>query len=351
MYNFQDDYSEGAHPNILRKLVETNKVQQVGYGEDEYSIQAKEQLKQKLANPKAAVFFVSGGTQANLLIISSLLQIHEGVISARSGHIYANEAGAIEATGHRVVPVETVDGKLTPSHIEQVLKDYVKRPHVLAPKMVYISNATEVGTIYSKSELEQLSQCCKKKELYLFLDGARLGNALIAENSGLNLSDIAQLTDVFYLGGTKNGGLLGEAIVFNKPELAVNFDYVVKQKGAMLAKGRLLGIQFLELFKNNLYFELAAHANRLAMRVANAIIEKGYSFVNQPVSNQIFPVLPITMVDQLKEKYVFHQWEGPKEGFVTIRLVMSWATEDQTVDQLIDDIHIIHNQDKTRANH
>lgn len=344
MYNFQDDYSEGAHPNVLKRLLETNKVQQVGYGKDQYSAEAKEQLKRKINNPNAAVFFVSGGTQANILVIASLLKIHEGVISARTGHIYANEAGAIEATGHRVIAVETTDGKLKPSHIEQELKEYTNRPHVLAPKMVYISNSTEVGTIYTQSDLEELSQCCKKENLYLFLDGARLGNALTAENSGLSLSNISQLTDVFYIGGTKNGGLLGEAIVFNDPELAANFDFAVKQKGALLAKGRLLGIQFLELFKNDLYFDLAAHANRLAMKVAGAIKENGYSFVNAPITNQIFPILPKAMVEELSKKYLFHQWGNVEDEVVTIRLVMSWATEVAIVEELIKDIHLQSNR-------
>lgn len=346
MYNFQNDYSEGAHPVILKKLLETNKVQQIGYGEDQYSSEAKELLKQRIKNPDASVFFVSGGTQANILVIASLLKIHEAVISARTGHIYANEAGAIEATGHRVIAVETEDGKLKPSHIEQELSEYTKRPHVLAPKMVYISNSTEVGTIYTKSELEELSEYCKKKELYLFLDGARLGNALMAENCGLSLSDVSQLTDVFYLGGTKNGGLLGEAIVFNKPNLAPNFDYAVKQKGAMLAKGRLLGIQFLELFKNELYFDLAAHANKMAMKIAEVIKEKDYSFDSIPVTNQIFPILPKVMVDKLSEKYLFHQWGNAENKFVTIRLVTSWATENNTVEEFIQDINRLSGQVK-----
>lgn len=347
MYNFQNDYSEGAHPNILKKLSETNSVQQIGYGEDDYSVEAKEQLKRKINNLNASIFFVSGGTQANLLVIASLLRIHEAVISARTGHIYANEAGAIEANGNRVIAVDTEDGKLTPPHIEQVLKDYSKRPHVLAPKMVYISNSTELGTIYTKSELEKLSEFCKKKNLYLFLDGARLGNALTAENSDLSLSDISSLTDVFYIGGTKNGLLMGEAIVFNDPDLAPYFDYVVKQKGATLSKGRLLGVQFLELFRNDLFFDLAMHANKMAMKVANAIKEKGYSFATAAVTNQIFPVLPREMVDQLGKKYLFHQWSHDDGEYVTIRLVTSWATEERIVDEFIKDINLQSNRLKS----
>lgn len=338
MYSFQDDYSEGAHPDILNRLATTNRVQQAGYGADQYSTEAKELLKKRLDSKDAAVFFVTGGTQANLLVIASVLKVHEGVISASSGHIYANESGAIEATGHRVIPVETENGKLTPSHIESVLNNYTKRPHVLAPKMVYISNATEVGTVYTRTELEKLSEYCKKKALYLFLDGARLGNAIMSNNSNLSLSVVSKLTDVMYIGGTKNGALLGEAIVFNKSQLATNFEHVIKQRGAMLAKGRSLGIQFLELFENNLYFDLAAHANKMTMKVARAIKDKGYTFKNTPVSNQIFPILPSALVDKLNKKYVFHQWGAEEDEWITIRLVTSWATKEKTVDQLIQDI-------------
>src|SRR5690625_4285742 len=292
MYSFKNDYSEGAHPNILKKLIETNLAQQSGYGDDVYSQQAKEIIKQKTANPAASIYFVSGGTQANLLVIASLLQLHEAVISAETGHIYTHETGAIEATGHRIITVDTKDGKLEPSDIEKVLKNYALRPHVVKPKMVYVSNSTEIGTIYSKEELQQLYEYCQAKNLLLFLDGARLGHALTATDNTMTLKDIAALTDVFYLGGTKNGALLGEAIVFNNPNLAPDFDYVIKQKGAMLAKGRLLGIQFLELFQDDLYFRLAEHANKMAQMISYAIKKKGYDFLTESTTNQIFPILP-----------------------------------------------------------
>src|SRR5690606_29247959 len=199
----------------------------------------------------------------------------------------------------RVITVETNNGKLRPTDIQNALQEYSLRPHVVKPKMVYISNATEIGTIYSKAELQELSTFCKAQNLLLFMDGARLGHALTAENNDLTLTDIAQLTDVFYIGGTKNGALLGEAIVFNKPDLAPEFDYVLKQKGALLAKGRLLGIQFLELFKDNLYFDLARHANKMAMKIAHAMRDEGYSFLTPPCSNQIFPILPNKLIQKL----------------------------------------------------
>jgi threonine aldolase len=338
MYNFKNDYSEGAHPNILNKLIETNLVQHLGYGDDDYSNQAKEILKQKIDNPKASIYFVSGGTQTNLLVISTLLQAHEAVISAKTGHIYANETGAIEATGHRVITVDTADGKIKTADIQKVLQDYSLRPHVVKPKMVYVSNSTEIGTIYNKVELQQLSEFCKAKSLLLFLDGARLGHALTSEKNDLTLADIAQLTDVFYIGGTKNGALLGEAIVFNNPNLAPEFDYVLKQKGALLAKGRLLGIQFLELFKEDLYFDLAKHANTMAMKIANAVKENGYSFLTQPTTNQIFPILPKKLIEKLNQKYLFYEWVVIDENKSAVRLITSWTTDERKVDEFIADL-------------
>ncbi|RNL54220.1 threonine aldolase family protein [Pedobacter jejuensis] len=339
MNNFKNDYSVGAHPNILNKLIETNLVPQLGYGEDEYSAQAKDLLKQKINNFDATIYFVSGGTQTNLLVISTLLQVHEAVISAKTGHIFAHETGAIEATGHRVITVDSHDGKLKPSDIEKVLQAYSLRPHVVKPKMIYVSNSTEIGTIYNKEELEQLSEFCKTQSLLLFLDGARLGHALTAENNDLTLKDIAKLTDIFYIGGTKNGALLGEAIVFNKPHLAPEFDYALKQKGALLAKGRLLGIQFLELFKDDLYFDLAKHANKMAMKISAAVEEKGYSFLTQSTTNQIFPILPKTLISKLNEKYLFYEWAAIDETKSAIRLITSWATDETKVDEFINDLN------------
>ena len=338
MYNFRNDYSEGAHTNILQKLIETNLQQQQGYGEDEYSFQAKQILRKKLENHDASIYFVSGGTQSNLLVISALLKIHEAVISTNIGHIFSHETGAIEAVGHRIITVEAVNGKLKPEAIYSVLKNYNLRPHVVKPKMVYISNTTEIGSIYSKNELIELSRFCKSINLLLFMDGARLGNALMAENNDLTLSDISQLTDVFYIGGTKNGALLGEAIVFKNQSLVPDFDYVLKQKGALLAKGRLLGVQFLELFKNDLYFQLAKHANVMALKIADAVKECGYLFLNDPVTNQIFPILPKNIIKRLETKYLFYQWKEIDDDNIAIRLITSWATNEDVVDEFISDL-------------
>ncbi len=336
MYSFKNDYAEGAHPNILHKLIETNLVQQMGYGEDGYSVEAKEILRQKIQNPYAAIYFVSGGTQTNLIVISFMLRPHEAVISAETGHIYANEAGAIEATGHRIITVETEDGKLKPVDIENTLQAYSLKPHVVKPKLVYISNPTEIGTIYTKSEIDSLSIYCKSKDLYLFLDGARLGHALTAKNNDLTLSDISCNTDVFYIGGTKNGALLGEAIIFNRADLAIDFDYLLKQKGALLAKGRLLGIQFLELFRDDLYFSLAKHANEMAMKIACAIEAQGYSFLTPPHTNQIFPILPKAVIDELIQQYDFYEWKAVDEQRSVVRIITSWATNENMVDAFID---------------
>lgn len=338
MYSFKNDYSEGAHPRILNKIVETNLIQQPGYGEDEYSAQAKEVLRKKISNTEAVIYFLSGGTQTNLVVIASLLRPHEAVISAKTGHIYANETGSIEATGHRVITIETADGRLTPVAIAEVLKEYSLRPHVVKPKMVYISNSTEIGTVYRKSELRELFEFCQSQDLYLFLDGARLGNALTAQDNDLTLPDVSAYTDVFYIGGTKNGALLGEAVVFNKAFWAEDFDYILKQRGALLAKGRLLGIQFLELFKDDLYFQLAKHANSMAMKVADAIKAEGYSFLTRPVSNQIFPILPQELIDRLSRKYDFYIWQPVDAKQSAIRLITSWATDEEQVDRFIDDL-------------
>jgi len=338
MYNFKNDYSEGAHPRILDKLIETNLIQQLGYGEDDYSNEAKSILKKKIANQQAVIHFLSGCTQTHLLVISFLLRIHEAVISAKTGHISANETGAIEATGHKVITVETSDGKLTPNDITTVLKEHALAPHVVKPRIVYISNSTEIGTIYSLAELEALYVCCQQQQLLLYLDGARLGHALTAENNDLTFAAIAKYTDVFYIGGTKNGALLGEAVVFNRPELAVDFDYAIKQKGALLAKGRVLSIQFLTLFQDDLYLELALRANSLAMRMAKAIKDKGYSFLTESTTNQIFPILPKSLIEALLINYQFYIWKDIDSDYAAVRLITSWATDEKQVTNFINDI-------------
>ena len=262
-YSFFNDYSEGAHPNILKALEETNLVQEMGYGEDRFSIQAANLIKNEIGNQNAAIHFVSGGTQANLIILASLLKPYESIISATSGHINTHEAGAVEATGHKINSVESLDGKVKPDQIEELVKLH-EDEHMVKPRVVFISNSTEVGTIYSKRELGEIAEVCQQSGLHLFLDGARLGSALASPSNDLSLAQVTKLVDVYYIGGTKNGTLLGEAIVISNPKLQENFRRHLKQRGALLAKGRVLSVQFIELFKDDLYWKLAKHANELA---------------------------------------------------------------------------------------
>lgn len=338
MYSFKNDYSEGCHPNIIEALAKTNLSQQAGYGEDEYSIQAKELIKQKIDNKNAHIYFIPGGTQANLIVIASALRPHESVIGANTAHIHIHEAGAIEATGHKINTIISSDGKVKTGDIEGILHEHANVPHMVKPKMVYISNSTETGTIYKKHELEALWEFCKQKGLYLFLDGARLGSALCAEDNDLSMADLSRLTDVFYIGGTKNGALLGEAIVINNDKLKEDFGFHLKQRGALLAKGRLLGVQFLELFKNDLFFVLAKHANLMARKITDAIKKKGHSLLAESTTNQIFPILPNNLIEKLSGKYEFYVWQKIDEDTSAIRLVTSWATEEKFVDQFIKDL-------------
>lgn len=338
MYNFQNDYSEGAHPAILERLGATNLQQQLGYGKDEYSNKARELIKGHLDNPNAAVYFVSGGTQANLLVISSLLRSHEAVISADIGHIQVHETGAIEATGHRIITVPSVNGKIRAEDLDRVMSNHVLRPHVVRPRLVYISNSTEIGTIYSRAELEALYAKCQQYDLLLFMDGARLGHALTADGNDLNFKDLSRWTDVFYIGATKNGGLLGEAIVFNSPLICPDFDYVLKQKGALLSKGRVLGLQFVVLFEESLFFDLAKHANRQALRLKYAFQQAGFSFLTESPTNQSFPILPNELIEKLKEEFLFYEWKAMGEEQTAIRVITSWATEDRAVEALISNI-------------
>ncbi|WP_262147563.1 threonine aldolase family protein [Chryseobacterium foetidum] len=339
--SFKNDYSEGAHPAILQALVNYNDDQQAGYGEDMYSLKAKELIKKKLKSDQSDIYFVSGGTQANLIVISSILKPYQAVISATSGHILNNETGAIEATGHKILGIETADGKLRPSDIIPVLENHRNIPHQVMPKLVYISNSTELGTIYQKKELEELSQFCKENNLYLFMDGARLAQALTSEINDLNFEQLADLTDVFYIGGTKNGALLGEGIVINNPELQQDFAFNIKQKGALLAKGRLLGIQFLELFKDNLYFESGHNANIQAMKIKNFMTEKGIQFLSDTSTNQIFPILENSVIEKLLENFEFYVWQKLDETQSAIRLITSWNTKDYATDKFLEKLNEI----------
>ncbi len=331
---FKDDYSEGAHPEILKALVDTNLNQTIGYGEDEYSDKARELIKQRIENTYVDIHFISGGTQANLTAISSFLKPYQSVIAATTAHIATHETGAIEATGHKINTVETSDGKLKPEDIQQIL-DFHTDEHMVMPKLVFISDSTETGTIYSKKELTELASICKKNNLFLYLDGARLASALTSPKNDLTLNDISNLTDAFYIGGTKNGALIGEAMVINNEKLKEDFRFNMKQKGALLAKGRLIGIQFYELFKTDLFFKSSEHANKQAAKITDAVKRAGYKFYTEPSTNQIFPILPDNLIEKLHQKIDFYIWSKFDDTHSVVRLVCSWATKDAAVDAFI----------------
>lgn len=335
MYSFKNDYSEGAHSRVLDALLKTNLEQSDGYGTDEYTKKAINILKNRIECDNVDIHLLVGGTQVNLTAISAFLRPHQAVIGANTSHINCHETGAIEATGHKVITMETDDGKLTSDLIQRVVDAHTDE-HMVQPKLVYISNSTELGTLYTKSELEELHKCCKKNNLIFYLDGARLGSALVSEESDLTLADIGRLVDAFYIGGTKNGALFGEALVICNDLLKEDFRYFIKQKGGLLAKGRLLGIQFEELFKDNLYFDIARHSNNMAILLKNALKEKGYKFLTNSSTNQQFPILPNEIINKLNEKYSFNIERVIDENNTAIRLVTSWATEQDIVLEFIE---------------
>ncbi|MDR7077458.1 threonine aldolase [Neobacillus niacini] len=340
MYSFKNDYSEGAHPKILNALLETNLVQDEGYGEDRYSRKAIELIKRKIGSNDVDIHFISGGTQTNLIAISAFLRPHEAAIAVSSGHILGHETGAIEATGHKILSVEGRDGKLTPTDIQGVLDGHPDE-HMVKPKLVYISNSTEIGSIYTKHELQTLHDFCQNNQLILYMDGARLGSALCSEENDLQLSDLPELVDAFYIGGTKNGALIGEALVISTDSLKEDFRYHIKQKGALLAKGRLMGIQFLELFRDNLFFDLATHANKMAGLLREELSNSQINFLTHSPSNQLFPILPNSLIAELQNKYSFHIWEKVDSDTSAIRLVTSWATKEEEVVGFIEELKMV----------
>ncbi|MDF2685424.1 MAG: threonine aldolase [Clostridia bacterium] len=341
MIRFECDYAEGAHARILEQLVATNDEQTSGYGEDIHCENARNYIKKACNNNNLAVHFLVGGTQANMTVIASVLRPYQGVIAAQTGHINIHETGAIESTGHKVIVAESKDGKITASQIKSIYYTHWDDPsheHIVQPGMVYISHPTENGTIYTKTELQELSSICKECKMPLFLDGARLGYGLAADENNLSLADIAELCDVFYIGGTKIGALFGEAVVISNDTIKKDFRYHIKQRGGMLAKGRLLGIQFETLFKDGLYFEIAEHAVKMAMMIKNAFACKGYSFLYDSITNQQFPILPEKVLKKLSDKYSYCPWMKVDDNYSAVRFCTSWATKEENVKMLIDDI-------------
>lgn len=336
MYSFRNDYSEGAHPKILQALIDTNLEQTCGYGMDPRCQAAADLIRRLCKAPDADIHFTVGGTQTNLLVIASLLRPYEAVIAAHTGHVNVHETGAIEATGHKVCTAYAPDGKLTPELVESVVNGHSSE-HMVLPRLVYISDTTEIGTIYTKAELQALRDCCDKHGLFLFLDGARLGSALTAEGNDLTLPDLAALTDAFYIGGTKNGVLFGEALVMRAPN--EHFRWHMKQRGAVLAKGRLLGVQFQALLEDGLYLDLARHANEMAFRLRDGVAALGYSFPVASPSNQQFPVLPNSVVKALLDKgYEFEIDRAVDADHTCVRFVTSWATPESAIDAFLKDL-------------
>lgn len=328
MLSFKNDYSEGCANEVLEALIKTNDLKTVGYGEDEYTKQAENLVKSLVADENVDIYFLVGGTQTNLTVISTL-KPYEAVISCDTGHINVHETGAIEATGHKVIAVKNNNAKLTPDAIEAVIKSHTDY-HMVLPKMVYISNSTEYGTIYTKKELEDLRAICDKYNLYLFMDGARLGSALMSKDNDLTLIDINRLCDVFYIGGTKNGALFGEAVVIRNNELKPYFKYLIKQNGALLAKGRLLGVQFYTLLKDNLYFKLAQNANDCANLIREKLNELGIKEYMPSTTNQIFVKLSNEVASKLHQEVLFEDFLGLDDG-VVVRFVTSFATKKDDV--------------------
>lgn len=334
MIFFRNDYSLGAHPRVLQALTDTNMIHTVGYGLDEYCDEARKVIKELCKAPQADAHFLMAGTQTNLTALSAFLRPHHAIIAADTAHICVHETGSIEATGHKIYHVPNVDGKIRPEQIAEVVELHTDE-HMVKPKLVYISNTTEIGTVYSKDEIERLRVICDRYGLYLFCDGARMGCALTCEEAGLTLADMAALTDAFYIGGTKNGAMMGEALVISNPALQEDFRYIIKQRGGMLAKGRLLGVQFLELLKDGLYFELADHANKMAHRIQNGMIEKGYEFSGNSTTNQIFPIIKNDQLETLAEKVSFEVWGKHDDEHTIIRFVTSWGTTEAEIEELL----------------
>ena len=332
-HSFKNDYSEIAHPKVLQALTDIGLKQFEGYGLDEHSKKAAEIIREKISAPGADVHFIGGGTHANLVVISSALRDFEAVISVESGHIFQHETGAIEAAGHKICTVKGNNGKLDVSDIENVVAAH-EDEHMVKPRLVYISQSAECGTIYKKAELKAISEFCKINNLYLYLDGARLGTALNSPSCDLSYSDISTLTDAFYIGGTKNGALFGEAIIICSDELKRDFRYYMKQRGALMAKGAVIGAQFCALFENGLYDKLAQHANAMAKKIADGVISAGYSLMYPQQTNLIIPVFPSEFVSKLHGEYGFYDW-SKSEGKTAIRILTSWATKDSDVDEFI----------------
>ena len=336
MLSFENDYNRGAHPEILRRLIETNMDMEVGYGNDSFCVAAREKIRQACGCPEAEVHFISGGTQTNAIVIDAILAKYQGVVAVQTGHIHVHESGAVEFTGHKILTLPEHDGKMDPTELTALLESFwadADHDHMVFPGMVYISHPTERGTLYSKAELAALSEVCRKYELPLFMDGARMGYGLMSFESDLTLADIANYCDAFYIGGTKVGALCGEAVVFSR-NAPKHFFTTIKQHGALLAKGRLLGVQFDTLFTDNLYIKISRHAIEMAKQVRDGFVARGYELGWESPTNQQFIVLENSDMARLKEQVRFCVWEKRDENHTVVRFATSWATSEEDIAQL-----------------
>lgn len=335
MISFLNDYAEGCHPQILEALGRNNIEPAAGYGEDRWTQEAKQLLRDATGLGHDEIYFLAGGTLTNAVAMAALLRPHEAVLTASSGHIVRHEAGAIEATGHRVITVPEFHGKVSVEGLLVALKHNAMAPHMAKPRLLYISQSTEFGTVYSDAELVALREFCRAHDLLLFVDGARLANAVVG--SDVDLRRLSDLADVFWLGGTKAGALLGEALVFCNPQLATGFAYIQKQRGALLAKGRLVGIGFTELLQDGLIFDLAKHANQKARALVQGLEAAGCELAAPCETNQVFAQVPSKNVESLAQRFLFHRWSESEDGQrTTIRLVTSWATSQTNVDRFLE---------------
>ncbi len=339
MIRFDCDYLEGAHPKILKSLVESNYEQTPGYSNDSYTKSAINKIKSKLKNNDVDVHILVGGTQTNMTVITSALKSYQGVICADTGHINVHETGAIEAFGHKIITVENEYGKINSKQIEVIANNHFQdnaREHTVMPKLVFITLPTECGTNYTKQEIEEIYDVCKKYNMYLYIDGARIGYGLVAKDTDIKFEDLPNLCDAFYIGGTKCGALFGEAVVIVNNELKEDFRYHIKQKGALLAKGRLLGIQFDTLFTDDLYFTICRQAVELALKLKNALVEKGYMLAYNSFTNQQFVIMSNQKLEELSKEFCFYNWEKYDDTHTVVRICTSWATTEENVDKLIE---------------
>lgn len=337
MQLFHNDYNEMCHPEVLRAMNAYAGKQMSGYGEDSACAAAAEKIRKLCGREDLIVHFLVGGTQTNLIVISAALRPHQAALGANTAHINVHETGSVEATGHKVLALPSDDGKIRAEQIRQTMREHLSdeaREHTVQPKLVYISSPTELGTLYTLQELEEIRKACDEYNLYLFLDGARLGYGMAAKGNDVTFADLARLTDVFYIGGTKVGAMFGEAVVFSNKQIAEDFRYIVKQRGAMLAKGWLLGVQFDALFEDNLYLKIAEHADLLADRIRDTLQKLGYPLYIDGITNQIFPILPDDLLAKLKENFTFSEQLRVDENHRAVRFCTSWATNEDAVEAL-----------------